>query len=141
MASELEILYEDNHCLAGLSVQAWRLASSIMAGARKPRGKITQPHRFGPSSATWAATARRAGLISMVEEGGLSSTRSRVTWARLCRYASGGTAMLPSQTVVGMRRCRRRKSATSPTVRVNWHQSVATGEAIGGTGFEGPSGV
>ena len=46
-----------------------------------------------------------------------------------------------TQTVVGMRRCRRRESATSAAVRVNWLQSVVTGSVNGGVGFGGPSGV
>src|ERR1700738_2356366 len=90
--------YGDRSSKAGFNVQAWRLASSIMAGARKPRGKITQPHNLAASSATWTAAARRAGLMVTVSGGTLPSIRSIVTRARAFRYDSGGTGTLPNHT-------------------------------------------
>src|SRR5437879_2098101 len=92
--------------IAGLIVQAWRLASSIIAGARKFGGKMTQPHKFGPSSATYFAAASFAGFTSTVTGAGLPSSMSATTGASADRYASGGTAALPSQTVLGTRPCR-----------------------------------
>ena len=54
---------------AGLIVHASRLASSIIAGARKPGGKITQPHSFGSSAETYFAAASFAGRNSTVAGG------------------------------------------------------------------------
>ena len=92
---------------AGLIVHACRLANSIIAGARKPGGKITQPHSFGSSSATYFAARKLAGRTSTVCGGGLPSANRQTTGASAARYASGGTAVLPSQTVLGTRPCRR----------------------------------
>ena len=83
--------FADRSRIAGFSVHACRLASSIMAGARKPRGKMTQPHRRGLSSATLAAVASLAGWSSTVSGIGLPSSNSRATLARAFKYISGGT--------------------------------------------------
>src|SRR5439155_10302460 len=98
-----------------------------MAGARKPRGKIIQPHKFGASSATFAAVASLAGFSVIVAGIGSPSISAVATSAKARKYLSGDTGTLPSHTEVGTRPCLRRKSATSTAVRPNWLASVVTG--------------
>src|SRR5947209_1203378 len=112
-----------------------------MAGARKPGGKITQPHNFGSSSATYFATPIFAGRIVTFAGGSLPSSRAAATSARPRKYASGGTDTPPSQTTDGTRRFLTRYSCTSALVRTNWSQSTVTGSVSVGTALAGPKKV
>src|SRR5205823_10455044 len=113
----------------------------MSAGARNPRGKMTQPHKLGSSSATCLADASRAGGIDTALGIGLPSLRATETVARACKYDSGGTAVLPNQTEVGTRPSFSTKSATSSAVRKNWFVSTVIGPPSVDVGCVGPKGL